>query len=60
MSLTPWRMSSITTKEGTTMFQNPLYALRADPDALVFWLTTTSCALSALFALVAPGGPVGL
>jgi hypothetical protein len=39
------------------MFQHSPFALYADPDLLVFWLTTTLCAL---FALIAPGGAAAL
>ncbi len=31
--------------------------ISSDPDVLVFWLTTTLCAL---FALIAPGLPAAL
>lgn len=31
-----------------------------DPDALVFWLTTTLCALFMVFAPGAPGGMAAL
>ena len=31
-----------------------------DPDALVFWLTTTLCALFLLFVPGAPGGVIAL
>jgi hypothetical protein len=50
-------MPSITTKEGSTMFRNSVFSRYADPDVLVFWLTTTSCAL---FAMIASGGPAAL
>lgn len=42
------------------MFRNSIFALYADPDVLVFWLTTTLSSLYALFALFAPGGPAAL
>ena len=33
-----------------------LFSLRADPDTLVFLLTTTLSFLFALFTLIVPGG----
>jgi hypothetical protein len=42
------------------MFQNSLSALSADPDVLVFWLTTTLSSLYVLFSLIAPGVPGAL
>jgi len=53
MSLTQRRMLSITSEEGSAMIQETF----SDPDVLVFWLTTTLCAL---FMLIAPGGPAAL
>jgi len=50
MSLSAWRMSSITAKEDPAMFHEML-SQHADPDVLVFWMITT---LSSLFALFAP------
>lgn len=53
MSLAQRRMRSITSKEGSAMIQE----IFSDPDILVFWLTTTLCAL---FMVVAPGGAAAL
>ncbi len=60
MSHLTGRIVDFKSQEVSPMFRKMIVGLPHDPDALVFWLTTTLCSLFLLFAPVVPGGMAAL